>query len=67
MTDNVKNALATLENNGILARNDEEAEMLELFRKLPASARMKQLARMDGFLEAFEIKSENASRSCAVR
>ncbi len=70
MTNDVRQALETLTNSGIIARDGTEAEMLQLFRKLPAPIKDRQIARMAGFLEAFEmmrIGCTTKTKSSAVK
>ncbi len=55
MENKAKQALETLDNYGMLARDSKELECLTCFRKLPAEAKNRQLMRMGMFLEAWEI------------
>ncbi len=55
MENKAKQALETLDNYGVLARDNSEMECLSLFRQLPEEAKNRQIMRMDMFLEAWEI------------
>lgn len=61
MSENTTRAIEVLNNSGILAKNGTEVELLTLFRKLPDDRiRDKQLARISGFVEAYEDKERGA-------
>ncbi len=67
MENKAKKALETLDNYGILARDDKELELLTCFRKLPAEAKDRQLIRMDMFLEAWEIGEKERRREVSAQ
>ncbi len=57
MSIDKKRIISILNNNAITNNDKTESEIaLNLFRKLPVSTRKRQVARMDGFVEALETR-----------
>lgn len=52
MTDKIKEATAVLYNSGMLARSEDEAELLKWFRDLPEDAKRIEFARAQGMANA---------------
>lgn len=62
MTETINNAFEILNNSGVIARDTEEAQLLELYRKLPECVKKQQAARLSGFLEAMMFHTEQAAQ-----
>ncbi|MCM1579385.1 MAG: hypothetical protein NC078_11365 [Ruminococcus sp.] len=60
MVEKINSAFEVLNNSGVIARDVEEACILEMYRKLPEAVKRQQAARMDGFLEAMKFKAQTA-------
>lgn len=52
MTDKIKEATTVLYNSGMLARSEDEAELLKWFRGLPEDAKRIEFARAQGMANA---------------
>lgn len=52
MTDKIKEATTVLYNSGMLARSEDEAELLKWFRALPEDAKRIEFARAQGMANA---------------
>lgn len=52
MTDKIKEATTVLYNSGMLARSEDEAELLKWFRDLPEDAKRIEFARAQGMANA---------------
>lgn len=50
------NAIATLYRAGMLARSDEEEELLDWFRMLPENAKQIELARAQGMAQVMRYE-----------
>ncbi len=54
--NNIEQIFGVLNNNSSLVSDESELEMLKLFRKLPESIKIHQIIRIDGFIEASQVR-----------